>query len=248
MLAAVRLYAELAPWFHLLTSPDDYGEEAARYERLLLAACPGATTVLELGAGGGNNASHLKRRFTCTLTDVSPQMLTLSRELNPECEHVLGDMRTMRLGRSFDAVFVHDAISYLTTEADLRAAIETARAHLRPGGVALFVPDATRETFRSEEVSTGGHDGPGGRALRYLEWMVDPDPDDTTYEVDFAVLVREPGRATRVVHDHHVLGVFAEHTWLALLESAGLRPSVDHGDPGSESPQPVFVGLRPGDG
>jgi len=34
-----------------------------------------------------------------TLTDLSPQMLTMSRELNPECAHVQGDIRTLRLGR-----------------------------------------------------------------------------------------------------------------------------------------------------
>ena len=53
-----------------------------------------------------------EQRFTCTLSDLSPQMLSLSRTLNPGCEHVLGDMRTLRLGRTFDAVFVHDAVMY----------------------------------------------------------------------------------------------------------------------------------------
>ena len=74
------------------------------------------STVLELGSGGGNNASHLKRHFTLTLVDRSPEMLELSRGLNPELEHVEGDMRTMRLDRTFDAVFVHDALAYILTE------------------------------------------------------------------------------------------------------------------------------------
>jgi hypothetical protein len=54
----VKLYAELAPWFHLLTHPDDYAEEADFTERLIDAAIDGeAKTLLELGSGGGNNAS-----------------------------------------------------------------------------------------------------------------------------------------------------------------------------------------------
>src|SRR4029450_640196 len=130
----VRLYGDLAPWFHLLTSPSDYDVESARYERLILEAVPDARTLLELGSGGGNNASYLRERFTCTLSDLSPQMLTLSRELNPGCEHVLGDMRTLRLGRTFDAVFVHDAIAYMATEDDLRDCMGTAVAHTRAGG------------------------------------------------------------------------------------------------------------------
>src|SRR5438094_2690711 len=112
-----KLYGELASWFHLLSSPPDYAEEADFACKLLME--PGTApprTVLELGSGGGNNASHLKAHFEMTLVDLSPGMLELSRDLNPECQHILGDMKTLRLGRVFDAVFVHDAIMYITTE------------------------------------------------------------------------------------------------------------------------------------
>jgi trans-aconitate methyltransferase len=95
-----------------------------------------ATTLLELGSGGGNNASYLKRWFTLTLVDASPGMLKASRRLNPECEHVRGDMRTARLGRTFDRVFIHDAIMHMTSEADLVRALRTAFIHTRPGGAA----------------------------------------------------------------------------------------------------------------
>src|SRR5262245_29905572 len=116
-----KLYRELASWFHLLSSPPDYAEEADFARKLLVeTAAETPRTVLELGSGGGNNASHLKVQFSMTLVDLSPGMLELSRELNPECEHLTGDMKSVRLGRVFDAVFVHDAIMYMTTENDLR--------------------------------------------------------------------------------------------------------------------------------
>jgi len=239
------MYAELAPWFHLLTHPADYEEEAAYYTRVVDAASAGrARTLLELGSGGGNNASHMKARFACTLADRSPEMLELSRSLNPECEHVQGDMRTLRLGRSFDAVFVHDAVMYLTSEDDLAAAIETAAVHAVPGGVVLLVPDTLRETF-VPGARQGGHDGPHGRSLRYLEWTHDPDPSDTTFEVDFAIMLREPGRQVRVVHDHHVCGLFDRTTWTRLLAQAGLEPvavDVAHPHPGEFE---AFVARRP---
>jgi hypothetical protein len=66
-------------------------------------------------------------------------------------------MRTVRLDHQFDAVFIHDAIVYMTTEADVRAAIETAFLHCRPGGAALFAPDHLRENF-AEDTEHGGHD------------------------------------------------------------------------------------------
>lgn len=241
------LYDELADWWPLLSAPQDYGGEAAEYERLLLRhARGGVTSVLELGSGGGNNAFHLKRRFRLTLVDRAPRMLAVSARLNPDCEHIEGDMRTIRLGRAFDAVFVHDAIGYITSEEDLQAVFKTAFEHCRPGGAALFVPDFLRETF-AEGVDTGGHDGPD-RALRYLEWHWDPDPTDATYVMDFAYLLRLSDRSIDVRRDRHVCGLFHRATWLRLLQEAGFEPkgirlTVDQDDPfGREA----FVCVRTG--
>ena len=172
----MHMYSDLAPWFHLLTHPSDYADEAGFVTRVVDDVADGpARTLLELGSGGGNNASHLKARFECTLTDISPEMLALSATLNPECEHLQGDMRTLRLGRTFDVVFIHDAISYLTTEDDLRQAIETAAVHVRAGGVVILTPDATTEIFKPS-TEHGGHDGDDGRSLRYLQWTHARDP------------------------------------------------------------------------
>jgi trans-aconitate methyltransferase len=242
----MRLYGELAPWFHLLTHPADYAEEAAYYARIIDEAGEGrARTLLELGSGGGNNASHLKARFACTLSDLSGEMLDLSASLNPECEHVQGDMRTLRLGRTFDAVFVHDAVMYMTSLNDLRAVVETATAHASPGGVVLLVPDTVRETF-TPGFREGGHDGPDGRALRYLEWTHDAPLDSTAFEVDFAIMLREPGEQVRVVHDHHLFGLFARETWLELIANAGLElvdtGAIAHPHPGEFE---VFAARRP---
>ena len=99
------LYRDLAEWFYLLTPPEDYADEAAFYREMIMKSCRRSVhTVLELGSGGGNNASHLKTYFQLTLVDRSAEMLDVSRALNPECEHIQGDMRTTRLGRLFDAV------------------------------------------------------------------------------------------------------------------------------------------------
>jgi RimJ/RimL family protein N-acetyltransferase/SAM-dependent methyltransferase len=241
------LYTELADWWPLLSTPADYVEEAAFYrQHLVRAATRPIETVLELGSGGGNNASHLKRHFRMTLVDRSPGMLAVSRQLNPECEHVDGDMRTVRLNRLFDAVFVHDAVCYLTTERDLRLAMLTAVQHCRPGGAVLFAPDFTRENFRLS-TDHGGHDGEG-RGLRYLEWTTDPDPSDSTYLVDFAYLLREAGGATRVKWDRHVEGLFARQDWLRWLHEAGLDARVIPFEHSEVDPctHEIFVGVKRG--
>jgi trans-aconitate methyltransferase len=197
-------------------------------------------TLLELGSGGGNNASHMKAKFaSVTLVDLSPQMLEVSRQLNPDCEHLEGDMRTVRLGRTFDMIFIHDAIEYMTTLDDLKQALETAFVHCKPGGMALFVPDEVRETF---EPSTkhGGEDG-AGRALRYLEWSYDPNETDTTYITHYVLIFREDNQPVQVVHDQHLFGLYSRDDWLRLLWEVGFRAHFVI-DPFERH---VFVGYKP---
>jgi len=235
----MKLYDELAGWWPVFSDPKEYRREAAHVIRVLRkSAKPAPHTVLELGSGGGNSAFHLKTRFEMTLVDLSPQMLKVSRKLNPECKHIKGDIRTLRLGRTFDAVFVHDAICHMTTEADLRAVLETAYKHCRPGGVALFVPDFVRETFAAG-TDQGGSDAPN-RGVRFLQWIVDPDPKDTTYLVDFAILLRGRKGEVRVAHDCHVLGLFPRATWLRLLRETGFVATIVRDDEVRDS----FLGRR----
>ena len=239
-----RLYSDLADWWPLISPPEEYAEEAAFAARLLGQAERPVRKVLELGSGGGHCASHLTSRFTMTLVDASSEMLAVSRRLNPDCPHIVGDLRTIRLGRDFDAVFVHDAVDYMTSEADLTRAIETAYAHCRPGGAAVFVPDCTAETF---EPSTGygGIDGTDGRAARYLEWAWDPDPGDTWTVTEYAFLLRERDGAVRTVHESHRLGVFGQATWLRLLEAAGFQArAVTEETSEDRQPRDLFTGLR----
>ena len=239
----MKLYDELADWFHLLTAPSEYEEEAAVYGDLLVErATRPVRTVLELGSGGGNNASHLKARFTMVLTDLAPRMLEVSRGLNPECEHLQGDMRELRLGRLFDAVLIHDAASLLTSRDDVARSLQTAGEHCAPGGSVLVAPDYFRETFR-EGTSCGGFDGEG-RALRYLEWTRDPDPIDDVYTVDFALLLRE-GEDVRVEQDRHHCGAFSRIEWLELLSASGFDAQAVEG-PGNEAGAgaEVIAGVR----
>lgn len=240
-----RLYTDLAGWFHLLTAPEDYEEEAGFYRKVITenSRLP-VNEVLEMGSGGGNNASHLKSYFKLTLTDISSDMLKISRELNPECEHIQGDMRDLRLGRQFDAVFIHDAVSYITSIEDLDKTIKTAFIHCRPGGGVLFTPDYVRETFKPA-TDHGGHDK-GNRGIRYLEWVRDPDKSDTTCVADFAYLLRENDRVW-CESERHILGLFSENDWLRLMESAGFSGVKAQNCNYSEQSHrtPVFTGFKP---
>ncbi len=216
-----KMYHERAEWFHLLTAPEEYEEEADLFYTTAKAAFGRAPeTWLELGSGGGNNASHYSKRVReVVLSDRSPEMLSLSRQINPKLDHVHGDMLTLRLARKFDVVFVHDAASYLTTEDQVRQLAQTAAAHLKPGGVTLMCPDNTAENL-SFDTDHGGHDG-DGRAMRYLEWSFPGRPGTYEYFVDYAYIYHEEGKPPAIELDRHVNGALPEAIWLAALRDAG---------------------------
>jgi SAM-dependent methyltransferase len=243
--ALPRLYDDLAAWWPLLSSPDDYATEAEFYWQCITEASRiPVRTMLELGSGGGNNASHLKAHCELTLVDLSPAMLRVSRSLNPECEHVHGDTREVRLGRVFDAVFIHDAIAYMLSEDDLARAIETAWVHLKPDGVALFCPDHVTETFKPG-TSHGGSDRML-RSLRYLEWVHAPAQGETLVTTDFAYILQDKD-GIRVEYDRHVTGLFPRATWLRLLQARGFTVTIrEHVEPrDSGRAYEVFVAARP---
>jgi hypothetical protein len=242
---AALLYGDLVPWYRLIDPPKDHLDEATAYRAALeKATTPPPVTLLELGAGAGNNALYLKERFQCTLTDLSEGMQALSRELNPECEHVLGDMRSLRLGRTFDTVFVHDAVMYMTSEADLAAVVKTAFLHTRAGGAALFAPDFVRESFRERTELHRNDDG--NRTLCALEWSWDPDPGDDTFVTEFSFLLRDD-TTMRSVHDRHVEGLFARATWLGIFEAAGYRVETLPRPFDDDVTDEMFLCLRPSD-
>jgi SAM-dependent methyltransferase len=235
-----KLYTELAGWWQLVSPTRDYADEAAFFKELFRAE--GAETVLELGSGGGNVAWFLKKDFTLTLTDISGEMLTESKKQNPELEHIEGDMRALRLGRTFDGVLIHDAIMYMTSEEDLRAALVTAYEHCKPGGAVVIAPDWVAETFRPQTMHEG--EDAGERGVRYLQWIWDADPDDSkvNYEV---ILALKENNELRTVVDRQVVGVFPRATWLRLLKDVGFEAKAVEDPSTDDERSEVFLGHKP---
>lgn len=235
-----RLYSDLAPWWPLISPVEEYEQDAGSLGRVFATALVPVRRVLDLGSGGGHVAWYLKRQFALTLVDRSAAMLAVSSELNPECEHVEGDMRTIRLGRLFDGVLLHDAVDYVTTEADLLLVAQTAFAHCRPGGIAVFAPDHTADTFRPGTGGGGGTDE-AGRQASFRERTRDPDPADEWIEVEYEFTLRDEDNRVQVVRESHRLGSFRYETWCRVLAAAGFDP-----EPGNVAPAYAGSGDAPG--
>ncbi len=238
-----RMYDDLARLWPWISPPEDYEEESQFWRAALRAKLgPGRHRLLELGVGGGHNLSHFAQEFAATAVDLSARMLEQSQRLNPGVEHLVGDMRTLRLHRTFDAVLVHDAIDYMVSLKDLRAVFATAAAHLRPNGVLIVAPDYTKETFEDGAVYSRTTSGPS-ICLTHVEIDFDPDPSDTTLESLMLSLIREDGEI-RVELDRHTIGLFSQATWIEELTQAGFEverwPTREDDDPRERA---LYVGV-----
>jgi len=241
-----RLYGDLASLWALFSPPEEYVEEVETFRaRLRRHDVPEGGALLHLGSGGGSIDYHLKRSYRVTGVDISEQMIEQARRLNPEVEYVRGDIRTVRLARTFDAVLVHDAISYMTSVEELRAVYATAAVHLRAGGLMIALPEELKERLPHLE-ATAETRVVGSTVLSVMETHHDPDPRDHSFETVYVFLVRE-GDELRVELDRHIVGAFDLEEFLDAIRSAGLSPTVERwelSDWGDVPELPLITAVR----
>ncbi len=237
------LYKELARYWPIISPPDHYTAEGEIWGNAIRSRTTVEhPTALDLGCGGGHSLAPLTDYLTATAVDISEEMLELSKKLNPGVDHFIGDMRTLRLGKVFDVVLVNDAVGYMTTMDDLEALFETAKAHLGSGGLLVLGPDYFRETFVDNHFNCFQRVG-GGIVLNMAEFYFDPDPDDTSFECVFNLIIRE-GADVKTYFDRHKFGLFSYNQWKQALESKGFNVEfVDYLTHGKDKPAKLVIGT-----
>jgi SAM-dependent methyltransferase len=141
----------------------DYPAEAAELHRTIQEACPTAKTLLDVACGTGAHLVEMQRWYEVEGVDLSPAMLAVARTRLPGVRLQEADMRTLHLGRTFDAVTcLFSSIGYMTDLAELRAAVARLAAHVAPGGVLIIDgwvrPDQWRDNFRPDQPDVASDD------------------------------------------------------------------------------------------
>lgn len=144
----MTVFGNYARYYDLLYRDKDYTTEAEFVHQLIQTHRPQARSILELGCGTGLHAVLLAERgYTLHGVDLSESMLQQAEERRNGLAEALagrlqfspGDVRTVRIPQTFDVVVsLFHVVSYQITNQDLRSAFETAKAHLKPGGVFIF--------------------------------------------------------------------------------------------------------------
>ena len=125
-----------APRLYDLVFPDSGETQLAMCRTAFARFCPAPPrSVLDLGCGTAQNLDRLARTLPdCWGVDVIASNVAYARSVHPRLTVQEGDMRRVRLGRTFDVVTCFgNALSYALTDADLADTARTFAAHAHPG-------------------------------------------------------------------------------------------------------------------
>jgi SAM-dependent methyltransferase len=134
---------------HRQTSPLSPADYDAAYDRraaagenvhgeadLVVTFAP--RTVLDAGCGTGRVGRELARRgLTVTGVDIDAEMLAVAREKGPGSRWEVGDLATVDLGTTFDAIVMAGNVMIFLAPGSEGAVVANMARHLAPGGVLI---------------------------------------------------------------------------------------------------------------
>ncbi|GAC1313223.1 MAG: hypothetical protein NVSMB21_24320 [Vulcanimicrobiaceae bacterium] len=196
-----------------------YAREAAAVADAIRERTPAAATLLDVGCGTG---AHLEAfgalGFTCRGIDLDLKMVALARSRLPEVEIGPGDMATLALGTTFDAVVsLFGTTAYARTSGHLDDAVARMAAHLAPGGTLVVEPFLAFGAYRPGVVDAVFVDDPDLKIAR----MSLSKQTGKIGILDYHYLVATLKGVERYFERHEV-GLFDEAAYRTAFERAGL--------------------------
>ena len=222
------MYARSARIYDLLytgTRIKDYAAEADVLHAIIQRVHPGARTLLDVACGTGAHLAFLRERYEVAGADVSPEMLAVAREqLGDDVPLEVADMRTLHLGRRFDAVTcLFSSIAYVLDADGLRQTMRRLVDHMNVGGVLIV------EGWVRPDVWMDGHRPPAEYAddgTLGVARLTHSRRENRITTLEMHHLVRDQSGIEHFV-EHHVMAMFPPAEYVAAAESAGLGVEVE---------------------
>ncbi len=251
-----QVFDAYAAYYDLLYRDKDYSGEAIFVRDLLLQRSVESGDILELGCGTGKHAHHFAQMgYRIHGVDISPTMVAAARshlpaELSERISFGEGDVRTLQLGRKFDAVIsLFHVASYQTSNDDISAMFQTAAQHLSAGGIFIF------DFWYGPAVLT---DKPTIRVKRMADEAINVMriaepvmyPNENRVDVNYTVLISpKDSRKTETIHESHCMRYFFAPELRLLLATAGFELAslvewVSGDEPGFDTWLSTVVAVR----
>lgn len=252
----MNVFGNYARYYDLLYKDKDYAEEARYVCDLLRRYVPDADSVLEMGCGTGGHAQHLAEAgLNVHGVDLSAQMLEAARarrdslpaHVAGKLEFSQGDIRNVQTGGTYDGVIsLFHVMSYQASNADINAALQTVRLHLKAGGVFIF------DCWYGPAVLT---DRPAVRVKRLEDDVISVTriaepvmlPNENLVDVNYDLFIRDKvsGIVEEVKETHRMRYLFFPEMELLCsqngLEIIEMREWMSEGEPVFESWNVCFV-------
>ena len=220
------MYGQVARIYDLLytgTGIKDYPAEAEALRALIEETSPHARTLLDVACGTGAHLEIMRRWYTLEGVDLSPDMLEVAKSRLPGVPLRVADMRTLDLGKTFDAVTcLFSAIGYMTEPTELQTAIRRMADHVAPGGVLIVDgwvrPDDWNDNYK------GGPDVASDDSTTVVRLTLSRRTGPIT-EMELHHLVRDASGIEYFV-EHHRLALVPTADYVKAFEAAGLRARV----------------------
>lgn len=215
------VYAATARYYDLIYHWKNYRLEAAKVHWLIKSLKRSSgNELLDIACGTGGHVAYLKKHYKVVGLDNSAPMIKEARKKNPGARFEIGDMKSFRLGREFDAVVcLFSAIGYLKNHRELERALKTMASHLKPGGVLIIEPFIEPKKFklnrpRPLEVAKT-------KTIELVR-MTEAQQRGRKVVLDFHILVKDQLHVERFL-DRHELFLFNRNEFFSAFKRAGLK-------------------------
>lgn len=233
-------YSQAADFYDLLyESQKDYAREAELIARLIRDRVPEAKSILDVGCGTGAHALRLHERgFAVDGVDIEPKFVEIASEKCPDGRFSVGDMRSLDLNRTYDAVVcLFSAIGYARTLDGLVTSVVAMSRHVAPGGVLVIDPWFEPGELTDGFVTSRTASNDDVHVVRMSRTVV----RDLTSILEFEYLIGTRAGIERR-YEAHELGLFAEEQMRGAFTEAGFGVvRIDR----ALRTRGIYVGTRP---
>ncbi len=178
-----------------------------------------SNALLDIACGTGEQARFLSRHFQVVGLDLSEGMLEIARQKVPNAEFFAADMCDFDLRRQFDvAINLYGSIGFAENFERMKAAMEKAHSHLKPGGVFLLTPWSTKESFQEGIFSTANRCDD----ICFCRMEVIRRLSDDKVRVEMYHLIGRDMQVQPFTHEQTIT-LFSESEYVSALESTGFE-------------------------